>query len=285
MQKAIWGAAGLALLCAGSVAQAESIAVEVNGERVQFPYAQPTQVAGRVMVPLRGVLERLGASRIDWRAVQQEVFVSGVGGDIILRIGDRTASVQGRRVMLDVPPLIIRQTTMVPLRFVSENLGARVDWLPSTQTVYIATPNDRVAGSRENLPPRVSDTTNRERPVPRTRSHSNQDRTAQQGQDRTGREERVQSAYLLDLYPRNAAMVNEPRPEIFAQFRRNASIDFNTVRLIVNGRDVTQDSQITAEGVRFQPPEDVRRGRNDIELTFQDTRGVKTSQEWHFFAP
>jgi hypothetical protein len=276
MRKAALSAAGLALFCLNSVAQAQSIAVAVNGERVRFPYAQPTQVAGRVMVPLRGVLERLGADRIDWRPARQEVFVSGVGGDIILRIGDRTAEVDGRRVLLDVPPLIMSRTTMVPLRFVSENLGARVDWLPETQTVYIATPTDRVAGSRERLPADDADQPIiRERPIPRNRTN----------RQRPAREERVRSAYLADLFPRHGAMVNDPRPEIFAQFRRNASIDYNSVQLRLNGKDVTRDAQVTAEGVRYLPLDDVRRGRNDVELSFRDTRGLRTSQQWHFFAP
>src|SRR6266566_2414967 len=136
MRTGVGCAATAALLIAASSAHAARIDVQVNGERVNFPYAQPAEIAGRVMIPLRGVLERLGADRIDWRPQQQQVFVSGSHGDLQLRIGERMAQVNGRQVPLDVPPLILQNTTMVPLRFVSENLGARVDWLPGNQTVY-----------------------------------------------------------------------------------------------------------------------------------------------------
>ena len=146
MRVRILAAAGTALLITGGAVQASEIAVRVNGEPVQFRSAQPTQIAGRVMIPLRGVLEQLGAERVQWRPDRQEVLVRRGAGDMRLRIGDRVALVNGRPVELDVPPMVIQDTTMVPLRFVSENLGARVDWLPSTQTVYIVTSGERVAG-------------------------------------------------------------------------------------------------------------------------------------------
>jgi len=282
MRKAMLSAGAALLMLVGN-ALAGPIAVQVNGEPVSFPYAQPTQIAGRVMIPLRGVLERLGAARIDWRPQQQQVFVSGSHGDLQLRIGERMAQVNGRQVPLDVPPLILQNTTMVPLRFVSENLGARVDWLPGNQTVYIATPNERVAGSRERIPDRIPDRTVQVRPLPRDRQVIVRERPATR--DQVDQTTRLRSADLTGLFPRQASTVSDLRPEIFAQFRRGAAIDFNTVNLSLNGRDVTRDAEITTEGVRFRPLEDVRRGRNDVRLSFHDTRGVTTTQDWYFFAP
>jgi hypothetical protein len=237
------------------------------------------------MIPLRGVLERLGADQIHWRPQRQEVLVSGPHGDLQLQIGERMARVDGRQVPLDVPPLILQNTTMVPLRFVSENLGARVDWLPGNQTVYIATPNERVAGSRERIPDReqVPDREIRVRPLPRDRQVTVRERSATR--DEVDPSTRLRSADLTGLFPRQASTVSDSRPEIFAQFRRGAAIDFNTVNLSLNGRDVTRDAEITTEGVRFRPLEDVRRGRNDVRLSFHDTRGVMTTQDWYFFAP
>jgi hypothetical protein len=305
MRATVLGAMGAALLIGAGSVQAATINVQINGEAVHFPYAQPTQIAGRVMIPLRGVLERLGPVRIDWRPARQEVGVAGPSGDMLLRIGARTAHVNGRDVPLDVPPLILNGTTMVPLRFVSENLGARVDWLEGSQTVYIATPAERVAGARARLPEARSTEQGR-RQVDRngtarndtigrgygTARDSRADRGYATDRERAlprrqpaNRDEGLNSPYLAELLPHQGAMVNEPRPEIFARFRANSPIDFNTVELSLNGRDVSRDAEITAAGVRFTPTEDLRRGRNDVRLSFQDTRGARTSQEWFFYAP
>ncbi|MBI3722236.1 MAG: hypothetical protein HY248_06750, partial [Fimbriimonas ginsengisoli] len=53
-------------------ARADTIRVELNGDLVRFYGAQPREVDGRVMVPLRGVLEKMGAM-VDWDARTQTV--------------------------------------------------------------------------------------------------------------------------------------------------------------------------------------------------------------------
>jgi hypothetical protein len=54
-----------------------------------------------------------------------------------MQIGNKTAYVNGLPVSLDVPPQIINGRTLVPIRFVSENLGAEVNWDGNTKTVTI----------------------------------------------------------------------------------------------------------------------------------------------------
>ncbi len=54
-----------------------------------------------------------------------------------MQIGNKTAYVNGVPISLDVPPQIINGRTMVPIRFVSENLGAEVGWESNTKTVTI----------------------------------------------------------------------------------------------------------------------------------------------------
>lgn len=282
------GAAVAALALLAGPVRADPITVQVNGEPVRFAYAQPTQVAGRVMIPLRGVLERLGAERIAWRPQQQAVVVSSAGHDIRLRIGDRTAMVDGRRVALDVPPLILENTTMVPLRFVSENLGARVDWMPAERTVYIATPNERVAGARERFPNGQYGT--------RTRSRSDEMDTTGQGRPLPRREPSpgaipadrggtLRSPYLESVFPAQGTTIDNPRPEVFVRFRPNASIDFHSVHVWVNNREVTPDAEVTVDGLRYQSDNNLRRGRNDVRVSFRDRQGVLTTQEWYFFTP
>jgi uncharacterized Zn-binding protein involved in type VI secretion len=128
-----------ALLCAGAAgAQADYINVRVNGEPIAFEGTQPREVNGRVMVPLRGVMEKLGAS-IDWMPDNQTVVATRGNTEIDLPIGSHTATINGRDVALDVPAMTLGGRTMVPLRFVSQALGADVTWSSNTQTVMIDT--------------------------------------------------------------------------------------------------------------------------------------------------
>jgi len=128
-------------------AWADRIRVELNGEPVTFQGAQPREVDGRVLVPLRGVLERMGAN-VDWSSATQTVTATKGNMDLELPIGSRTAKISGRTVNLDVPAMTMGGYTMVPLRFVSEALGADVTWSNRTQTVMIATDQRYAANDR-----------------------------------------------------------------------------------------------------------------------------------------
>src|SRR5579871_1884244 len=121
-----------ALLCAGAAgAQGDNINVRLNGEPVYFEGTQPHEVNGRVLVPLRGVLEKMGAT-VDWMQDSQTVVASRGNTEIDLPIGSRTARINGHDVTLDVPAMTLGGRTMVPLRFVSQALGADVTWSANT---------------------------------------------------------------------------------------------------------------------------------------------------------
>lgn len=132
-----------------------NIRVEVDGQLVQFEYGRPQMIGGRVMVPLRGVLERLGAY-VDWNASTRTVTARGTNTNIQLQIGDRYAVVDGQRQLLDAPALIRDGSTLVPLRFMSESLGASVQWLAQSRTVQIDTFEAGEGGYSPNLPTRVA---------------------------------------------------------------------------------------------------------------------------------
>jgi hypothetical protein len=114
------------------------IRVRVNGDPVRFEGIAPRQINGRLMVPLRGVLEQTGAN-VDWDAGTQTVVATRDNMAIELPINSHRARVNGRTVYLDVPARTFAGRTMVPLRFVSEALGSHVDWDDRTRTVFIDT--------------------------------------------------------------------------------------------------------------------------------------------------
>lgn len=135
------------LSLSAAIAQADDIRVRVNGDPVQFEGTRPRQMDGRVLVPLRGVLEKMGAT-VDWLPATQTVVAAKGDMEINLPIGSHTATVNGRQVHLDVPATTVAGSTMVPLRFVSEALGADVNWSSATQTVMIDTDSRGIATTR-----------------------------------------------------------------------------------------------------------------------------------------
>jgi len=112
------------------------IQVEVNSRPVQFGAVQPVRVNGRVFIPLRAVVESLGAE-IKWEAATQTVRGSKGQREFSLQINSRQAMVNGQDTTLDAPAQMISGTTMVPLRFVAEALGAEVEWNAARQQVVI----------------------------------------------------------------------------------------------------------------------------------------------------
>src|SRR5258707_13236581 len=102
-------AAFTAMFCC--IARADDIIVKVNGDPVNFEGTQPRQYSGRILVPLRGVLEKMGAT-VDWLASEQTVVAARNNMEINLPIGSHFATVNGRRVALDVPAMTIAGSTM-----------------------------------------------------------------------------------------------------------------------------------------------------------------------------
>lgn len=109
--------------------------VAVNGVELQFD-VPPIIENGRTLVPMRAIFEALGAE-IYWNAETRTV--SAARGEVALavQIGNPWANVNDEPVALDVPARIVDGRTLVPLRFVSEALGATVAWDPAAYTVTI----------------------------------------------------------------------------------------------------------------------------------------------------
>lgn len=116
-------------------ASGASVTVNLAGRTMSFD-SPPRIEAGRVLVPMRAIFEALGAT-VQWHAQGQRI-VATKGRDIVeLTVGSRMVNNKGTNEEIDVPPRIIRNRTLVPLRFVSQALGAIVNWDADTRTVDI----------------------------------------------------------------------------------------------------------------------------------------------------
>ncbi|NLC11160.1 MAG: hypothetical protein GX767_02775, partial [Firmicutes bacterium] len=93
--------------------------------------------AGRTLVPVRFVSEALGAA-VGWNSATAQVMITGGDKEIVLTLGSNKVQVNGQEQTLDCAPVLLPPgRTFVPLRFVSEALGAKVSYEPQTGIITI----------------------------------------------------------------------------------------------------------------------------------------------------
>ncbi len=115
------------------------IKLYINNKEVKCDVA-PMIVNDRTLVPARVVFENLKA-QVDWDEVSRRVFITSGDTKIVFKIGNNKATINDEQVVMDCAPLIVEDRTMVPIRFVSENLGYTVDWDGTTKKVSITAPD------------------------------------------------------------------------------------------------------------------------------------------------
>jgi len=92
---------------------------------------------GRTLVPFRFIGEALGAF-VDWNSADKTASYVLEDTNIVLKIGSTIAIVNGKEYKLDVPPKILPSgRTVVPVRFIAEAIGAKVNWNSKTKMVTI----------------------------------------------------------------------------------------------------------------------------------------------------
>jgi len=148
-----WKATGVATIALAGTGLQEvanaAIQMHLNGQPLATSVA-PVKMRGRTVVPMRDIFEALGAN-VQWNAFTQGITARKAGKTVNLQINRREASVNGRRVYLDQPPILYRGSTMVPLRFVSESMGANVQWHDAMQLVSIQTGTNVAGGAGQSV--------------------------------------------------------------------------------------------------------------------------------------
>ena len=138
----------------GTASNNSEIKVIVNGTTLSFTQA-PVIKDDSTLVPLRGIFEALNVS-VEWNGDSQ--LVTATRGDKTIRtqIGKKQMAVITNGVQeiveIDIAPIILNGSTMIPLRAVAQSFGAEVSWDGDTRTVTITT--------SDNLESPKTDTTN-----------------------------------------------------------------------------------------------------------------------------
>jgi hypothetical protein len=252
--RAVAAAVGAVALCS-SIALAQSdVSVTLNGAPLQLNPA-PQERAGRVFVPLRGVFEQLGASVVYDSGT---INAQGRGGrSVSLHIGSTQATVNGQPATLDVAPFIIGASTYVPLRFVSQSLGANVNYDASNRIVALTNGGDRAGGPPQQAqPPQAM-----QPPPPQQPQRS--------------------PLTLAAVHPGRDQTVDARRPTIEADFA-DAQANPNSIRVQVDGLNVTDQASRSPRGVVYSPPSDLQSGRHEVAVAGTDMSGRPFESRWAF---
>lgn len=115
----------------------DEILVTVNGELVEFDVA-PIKVNDRTMVPMRKIFEALGA-QVEYE--DETRLITATAGEKVIKhtIGDFVVYINGEALEMDVSSFETEGRTLVPVRFISNALGAEVNWHEEFQLVEITT--------------------------------------------------------------------------------------------------------------------------------------------------
>lgn len=117
----------------------QNISVSVDGKNVSFN-TNPVIKNDTTLVGFRAILEMLGAE-VSWDGDTQTVTAEKDGINIKLVINSDKAYVNGEEKTLLTAPEIINDSTMIPVRFVSEQLSMNVDWDEQTRHINITSLN------------------------------------------------------------------------------------------------------------------------------------------------
>lgn len=99
---------------------------------------KPVNIGGRMLVSVRVISESMGA-QVEWLKQQNSVKITSGDKVLIIPVGGKVATVNGTAVQLDVPAQLVKNRMYMPIRFLSENLGAFVQWDKPTETAYVYT--------------------------------------------------------------------------------------------------------------------------------------------------
>ncbi len=129
------------LLCPLAVSASNDVAVKIDGVPIYFDV--PAQIIGdRTMVPMRKIFETLSCE-VEWEPRTQTIFATRGPLIMQMQIGSPNLSTlhlqtgESTSITLDVPPCLVNDRTLVPVRAISETLGMQVDWDDLTRTVLI----------------------------------------------------------------------------------------------------------------------------------------------------
>ncbi len=137
------------LLLISTTVFAKAPSIEIDGKIIKTD-AAPFIEKDRTFVPIRFIGEALNY-KVDWNKDKKLVTIKNNDRQILMTIGDTNITVNNEKIKNDVAPLIRKDRTYVPLRFVAENMNLKVNWDGKEKKVIINSQKDNITDGITNL--------------------------------------------------------------------------------------------------------------------------------------
>jgi hypothetical protein len=203
---------------------------------------------GRTVLPHARAAVRQGHVLLPVRALGD-----ALGADIGYDGATRTITVQrgAHFATLVVPKnALVKGKAYAPLREVANAFGLHVAYDAATRTVAL---DERSAPPVAHVPPATA--------APATTNPA---------------------TYSISLTPPPGSEVHDPYPSISARFAGAASIDPRSLRVILDGRDVSAEAAVIGDQVLLTPRTALVPGPHSVSVSGRDAGGAPIAQQWSF---
>jgi hypothetical protein len=140
--------AGLALAASSALAFSRPADILIDGQKVTSD-VPPVTTIHQAFLPLRAVTAGIGA-QLSYNAKTRTVLVVHGTDRLKLRVGQHTATLNGRQIELSHAPFTVRGRTMVATRTVERALGPKVRYNPRKSTIDVYTTDTSVAADQDD---------------------------------------------------------------------------------------------------------------------------------------
>lgn len=113
--------------------------MKANGREIKFDIP-PVVKSGTTLIPVRAVVESLGAN-VNWDAASNTVTITKGDKTFVFDLNNSKVYVNGTEVTISMPAMEISNRTFVPLRFIAESLGVKINYDNNTGNIDIEDDN------------------------------------------------------------------------------------------------------------------------------------------------
>ncbi len=120
---------------------AKEIVVKIDGKTMTPKDMPAVAIDGRTLLPMRQIAQELGCE-VTWNEEAKQAYVVNDDYTLVFEMNKATGYKNGKTFTMDVPPMIINDRTMLPVRALASALDLNIQWDDATRTVSIKTTAD-----------------------------------------------------------------------------------------------------------------------------------------------